>query len=146
MFIDLFPQVCFCFHTIIQILLVEEISASVGIFLQAQPQKICSQIGFCTFDGTQGVRLDTSSTYFLRVISTINCSSICIYNMYDLEVSTFFLSMGIESVVDEKMEKTSDGLHDATCTACEMLVVWIQKQLRRNKTEDQILNYVNEVN
>ncbi|KAH7510518.1 aspartic proteinase A1 [Ziziphus jujuba] len=79
------------------------------LLAEAQPQKICSQIGFCTFDGTQGV------------------------------------SMGIESVVDEKMEKTSDGLHDATCTACEMLVVWIQKQLRRNKTEDQILNYVNEL-
>lgn len=69
-----------------------------------------------------------------------------IHNMSDLEVLTFFLSMGIESIVDEKMEKTSDGVHDTTCTACEMLVVWIQKQLRQNKTEDQILNYVNEVN
>lgn len=26
------------------------------IFCQDQPQKICSQIGLCTFDGTQGVR------------------------------------------------------------------------------------------
>lgn len=54
--------------------------------------------------------------------------------------------MEIESVVDEKMERQSDGLHDATCSACEMAVVWIRKQLNRNQTVDQILNYVNEVN
>ncbi|KAF3443591.1 hypothetical protein FNV43_RR13279 [Rhamnella rubrinervis] len=79
------------------------------LLAEAQPQKICSQIGFCAFDGTWGV------------------------------------SMGIESVVDEKIERKSDGLHDATCYACEMAVVWIQKQLRRNQTVDQILDYVNEL-
>ena len=54
--------------------------------------------------------------------------------------------MGIESVVDENVERTSDGMHDAGCTVCEMAVVWIQKQLRLNKIEVQILEYVNEVN
>lgn len=54
--------------------------------------------------------------------------------------------MGIESVVDEAKDKSSGGLHDAMCTACEMAVVWMQNQLTRNQTEDQILNYVNEVN
>lgn len=44
------------------------------------------------------------------------------------------------------MGKSSDGVHDAMCTACEMAVVWMQNKLRRNETEEQILDYVNEVN
>ncbi|GAB4825172.1 hypothetical protein Ancab_008047 [Ancistrocladus abbreviatus] len=76
---------------------------------EAQPQKICSKIGLCTFDGKHGV------------------------------------SMGIESVVDENDGKSSGGLHDAMCTACEMTVVWMQNQLRQNQTEERILDYVNEL-
>ncbi|KAG5222528.1 cyprosin [Salix suchowensis] len=76
---------------------------------QAAPKKICSQVGFCTFDGTQGV------------------------------------SMKIESMVEENSDKSSGGLHDASCTACEMMVVWMENRLRLNDTEDNILNYVNEL-
>ncbi|CAL5409470.1 unnamed protein product [Camellia sinensis] len=76
---------------------------------EAQPKKICSQIGLCSFDGTHGV------------------------------------SMGIESVVDEKNGGRSAGLRDAMCSACEMTVVWIQNQLRQNQTRLQILNYVDEL-
>ncbi|XP_011006459.1 PREDICTED: cyprosin-like isoform X2 [Populus euphratica] len=76
---------------------------------QAQPRKVCSQISFCTFDGTQGV------------------------------------SMNIESVVEESSDKSSDGLHDAMCTACEMIVVWMENRLRLNDTKDQILDYVNDL-
>lgn len=54
--------------------------------------------------------------------------------------------MGIESVVDGNENRASGGVHDAMCTACEMAVVWMGNQLKRNQTEDQILNYVNEVN
>ncbi|KAJ0051864.1 hypothetical protein Pint_02006 [Pistacia integerrima] len=79
------------------------------LIAQTQPQKICSQMGLCTFDGTRGV------------------------------------SMGIESVVDKSTDKSSDGVHDTMCTACEMAVVWMQNQLRRNKTEEQILDYVNQL-
>ena len=55
--------------------------------------------------------------------------------------------MGIESVVDQSIGFTSDGVHNAACTACEMAVVWIQNQLKlnSNQTEEQILNYANEV-
>ncbi|XP_050206438.1 cyprosin-like [Mercurialis annua] len=76
---------------------------------QARPGKICSQIGFCTFDGTRGV------------------------------------STNIQNVVDESKERASDGMQDAACTACEMLVVWMQNRLKLNDTEDQILNYVNQL-
>ncbi|KOM55504.1 hypothetical protein LR48_Vigan10g139600 [Vigna angularis] len=49
------------------------------------------------------------------------------------------------SVVDENARKSSGGLHDAACSACEMAVVWMQNQLSRNQTQDQILNYVNQL-
>ncbi|KAL7213561.1 hypothetical protein ACSBR2_016147 [Camellia fascicularis] len=79
------------------------------LLAEAQPKKICSQIGLCAFDGTQSV------------------------------------SMGIESVVDGKSSGRTTGLRDATCTACEMAVVWMQNQLRQNQTQDRILTYVNEL-
>ncbi|KAF3453422.1 hypothetical protein FNV43_RR03862 [Rhamnella rubrinervis] len=72
-----------------------------------EPQKICSKMGLCTFDGTRGV------------------------------------SMGIESVLNEKSQKASGN--DAMCYTCEMAVVWMQNQLSRNQTKDRILTYVNEL-
>ncbi|CAJ1941389.1 unnamed protein product [Sphenostylis stenocarpa] len=53
--------------------------------------------------------------------------------------------MGIESVVDENARKSCGGLHDAACSACEMAVVWMQSQLSRNQTQDQILSYINQL-
>ncbi|EYU33885.1 hypothetical protein ABFS82_08G151200 [Erythranthe guttata] len=54
------------------------------------------------------------------------------------------VSGAIESVVDEK-EGRSSGMSEAMCPACEMAVVWMQNQLKQNKTQDHILNYVNEL-
>jgi phytepsin len=71
---------------------------------QTSPQKVCTQIGLCVFDGTHSV------------------------------------SNPIESVV----EKQKIG-SDLFCTACEMAVVWIQNQLRENKTKELILNYANQL-
>ncbi|KAK4284339.1 hypothetical protein QN277_001186 [Acacia crassicarpa] len=48
------------------------------------------------------------------------------------------VSMGIESVMDKNEIKSS-----ATCSACEMAVVWMQNQLKQNQTKDQILSNVN---
>ncbi|KAG5516439.1 hypothetical protein RHGRI_037225 [Rhododendron griersonianum] len=79
------------------------------LLAEAQPKKICSQIGLCSFDGTRGV------------------------------------SMGIESVVDDKNNGRMGGLRDGACSACEMAVVWMQNQLRQNQTQDRILDYVNEL-
>ncbi|GAB2285267.1 AP4A phosphorylase [Dionaea muscipula] len=55
------------------------------------------------------------------------------------------VSMDIESVVDKEVGKSSGHLHDATCTACEMAVVWMHNQLKKNLTEDRILNYANDL-
>ncbi|ONK66772.1 uncharacterized protein A4U43_C06F11780 [Asparagus officinalis] len=74
-----------------------------------QPEKVCSRIGLCTFDGSQGV------------------------------------SGIIESVVNDNGDKSTDGQSDAMCSSCEMAVLWMQNQLLQNKTQDQILNYANEL-
>ncbi|KAJ8550197.1 hypothetical protein K7X08_033904 [Anisodus acutangulus] len=54
------------------------------------------------------------------------------------------VSMGIESVVDEKAGRSA-GLQDGMCSACEMAVIWMENQLKQNQTQDRILNYVNEL-
>lgn len=54
-------------------------------------------------------------------------------------------SEGIESVVEEDEEGRSSGSRDVMCPACQMAVVWMQSQLKQNKTKQLILNYANEV-
>ena len=53
------------------------------------------------------------------------------------------VSIGIESVVNG--EKSSAGLNDGMCNACEMAVVWMQNQLRQNQTQEHILDYINNI-
>ena len=47
--------------------------------------------------------------------------------------------------MEENAHKVSGGLSDATCSACEMTVVWMQNQLKQNQTQERILDYVNQV-
>ncbi|XP_019170050.1 PREDICTED: aspartic proteinase-like [Ipomoea nil] len=53
------------------------------------------------------------------------------------------VSMGIESVVDEK-EGRSAGIRNSECETCEMAVFWMQSLLSQNHTQDRILSYANE--
>lgn len=53
--------------------------------------------------------------------------------------------MGIESVVDNTTQKSSNGLRDVLCSTCEMAVVWAQSQLKDDQKQDQILDYINGV-
>ncbi|XP_038880988.1 aspartic proteinase-like isoform X2 [Benincasa hispida] len=79
------------------------------LLVNAQPEKICSKIGVCTFDDTRGVRLK------------------------------------IETLVNDKDGKSSGGFSDAMCSACEMAVSWMQDELKQNKTQEHIIDYVNEL-
>lgn len=54
------------------------------------------------------------------------------------------VSMIIESVVD-KHNEASNGLHDEMCRVCEMAVVWMQNQIRRNETAERIFDYINKL-
>ncbi|XP_039048565.1 aspartic proteinase-like [Hibiscus syriacus] len=55
------------------------------------------------------------------------------------------VSMGIESVVNDTAGKDSGNLGDAMCSVCEMAVVWAQNQLKQNQTQENILEYVNQL-
>lgn len=55
------------------------------------------------------------------------------------------VSMLIESVVDKESNANSYGLRDEMCTVCEMAVVWMQTQLKRNQTQEKIIDYINEL-
>ncbi|KAL0542931.1 hypothetical protein IC582_018012 [Cucumis melo] len=79
------------------------------LLAKAQPEKICSIIGVCTFDQTRDV------------------------------------SLKIENVVSDKDGRSSGGFSEAMCSACEMAVSWIQDELRQNKTQEDIIDNVNEL-
>jgi phytepsin len=58
---------------------------------------------------------------------------------------THGVSPGIRSVVDDEAGKSNGLRTDPMCGACEMAVVWMQNQLKQNKTQDLILNYINQL-
>ncbi|CAA7398607.1 unnamed protein product [Spirodela intermedia] len=83
---------------------------------ESQAHNVCGHIGLCSLDGA--------------------------------------INMGIESVLDRRSGEGSSSGYDAlckkrrktaVCSACQMAVVWMQKQLKRNQTRDRILKYVDEL-
>ncbi|KAJ4721865.1 Aspartic proteinase [Melia azedarach] len=63
---------------------------------------------------------------------------LCVYN------GSRYVS-GIETVVENTTTKGSSIDESALCTFCEMIVFWIQMQLKQQKTKDTIFKYVNEL-
>jgi phytepsin len=49
-------------------------------------------------------------------------------------------SAGIESV-----SGSGDGMSEAICNACEMIVFWMQSEFNTNKTKEGTLEYVDRV-
>ncbi|WOK95651.1 aspartic proteinase oryzasin-1-like [Canna indica] len=86
--------------------------------------------------GEQILKMLISQTQPARICSQID---LCAFD------GTHDVGIGIESIINEDKD-VSAGLHsDAMCNACEMAVVWMKSQLRRNHTEESMLNYVNEL-
>ncbi|KAH7867172.1 hypothetical protein Vadar_029900 [Vaccinium darrowii] len=52
-------------------------------------------------------------------------------------------SANIKQVVEEENKEHISVGDDLVCTACEMLVVWVQNQLKQKGTKDQVFDYVN---
>ncbi|RDY13705.1 Aspartic proteinase [Mucuna pruriens] len=53
-------------------------------------------------------------------------------------------SNGIE-MVTEKEQRELPAKDTALCTSCQMLVVWIQNQLKQKKTKERVFSYVNQL-
>lgn len=45
---------------------------------------------------------------------------------------------------DETMEGSAMG-ESAVCTFCEMIVFWVQVQLKQQKTKEEVFQYVDQV-
>ncbi|XP_039071350.1 aspartic proteinase-like [Hibiscus syriacus] len=76
-----------------------------------QPDKLCSDIGVCSFNGSRA------------------------------------LSDDIKMVVEQKTEmhnNTGVG-QDLLCAACELTVAWIRTELKQDKTQGQVIEYVNKL-
>ncbi|KDP23334.1 hypothetical protein JCGZ_23167 [Jatropha curcas] len=79
------------------------------------------------------------------LISGVQPSKICSQLGLCIFRGSQYVSHGIESVVDkENIEGSSIG-DDLLCTACEMLVIWVQTQLKQKETKEAALNYVNKL-
>jgi phytepsin len=57
----------------------------------------------------------------------------------------FLYRTGIESVVEKENKEKSSAGNDLPCTACQMLVIWVQNQLREKATKETAINYLDKV-
>lgn len=125
--------------------------ADSGTSLLAGPTTIITQINHAI--GAAGVMSqqcktlvnEYGKTIIEMLLSEAQPSKIC----SQMNLCTFDgardVSSIIESVVDKNEGKSSGGVRDEMCTFCEMAVVWVQTQIKKNQTEDNIINYVNEL-
>jgi len=92
----------------------------------------------CSFDDVINV---CTGNYFL--LNSNDTQIFCVFEKKkwcDKLSCKIFCSKGIESVVGKENLGS-----DVMCSACEMAVVWIENQLRENKTKELILQYANQV-
>lgn len=64
---------------------------------------------------------------------------LCVYN------GSRYMSTGIETVVQNKTSNGSSIDKSTLCTFCEMVVFWIQMQLKQQKTKETIFKYVDKL-
>ncbi|XAR49228.1 Phytepsin [Bertholletia excelsa] len=55
------------------------------------------------------------------------------------------VSSHIKTVVEEENKDQLSAGEDPLCTTCEMLVVWVQNQLKQKKTKENVFSYVNQL-
>lgn len=48
-------------------------------------------------------------------------------------------------MVTEKEQEELAARDTPLCSSCQMLVLWIQNQLKQKATKDRVFNYVNQV-
>ncbi|KAL2941742.1 Aspartic proteinase [Bienertia sinuspersici] len=75
------------------------------------------------------------------LVSGVDPSKVC----SQLNLCPAYASAGIESVVERESRKDVSGINPLFCTACQMTVVWVQNQLKQDKTKEYVLNYVNKL-
>ncbi|KAL5138604.1 Aspartic proteinase oryzasin-1 [Glycine soja] len=132
-----------------------------------RPDDVCSQVGLC-FKRAKSesiLRLSNDLKMFdgCLIILAVSLKSSSEYNqVYNMQkfsakiivkeplLPTNFSGLdtlrsnGIE-MVTEKGQRELSAKDTALCTSCQMLVVWIQNQLKQKKTKEIVFNYVNQL-
>ncbi|KAJ9186052.1 hypothetical protein P3X46_005606 [Hevea brasiliensis] len=112
--------------------IVTEINHAIGAegIVSAECKEVITQYGELIWD------LLISGVQPGKVCSQLG---LCIFN------GAQYKSTVIESVVEKENKEESSIGDDLLCTACEMLVIWVQNQLKQKKTKEAALNYVNKL-
>ncbi|KAL4581346.1 hypothetical protein LXL04_017560 [Taraxacum kok-saghyz] len=122
--------------------------ADSGTSLLAGPTTIITQINHAI--GAAGVMSQQCKTLVSQygktiiemLLSEAQPGKIC----SEMNLCTFDGSRDVSSMIESVVDKNNNGVvHDEMCTFCEMAVVWVQTQIKKNQTEDSIINYVNEL-
>lgn len=95
--------------------------------LQLHPDKVCQKIGVCPYNQTLGVRLEFSDSFpSFRLLSDQERWSKT-FNLYLFS--------------HEESQKQTSGL----CNFCEMVVFWIQVEIRKDRSKELALRYADQV-
>ncbi|KAJ6384725.1 hypothetical protein OIU78_027919 [Salix suchowensis] len=79
------------------------------------------------------------------IISGVKPSKVCSQLGLCLFNGTRYASSGIESVVEKEHKEKSSAGNDLPCTACQMLVIWAQNQLREKETKETAISYLDKL-
>uniref|UniRef100_A0A2N9E6B9 Peptidase A1 domain-containing protein n=1 Tax=Fagus sylvatica TaxID=28930 RepID=A0A2N9E6B9_FAGSY len=110
--------------------IVTEINHAIGAkgFMSMECKKVVSQYG---------------DQMWNLLISGIQPDKLCSNIGLCFNNGTWRVSKVIETKVEEKSGKEFAAGEDLLCTTCEMTAIWIQTQLKQNKTKEKIFEYVN---
>ncbi|XP_022761303.1 aspartic proteinase-like isoform X2 [Durio zibethinus] len=94
-----------------------------------RPEILCVDIGLCSYNGSQHVRVGFG--YFELVQEEALNLNPC--------------SGGLKTVVENETRVGSAMGETAVCTFCEMIVFWIQVQLKQQKIKEKVFKHVNQL-
>ncbi|KAL9341364.1 hypothetical protein Peur_064689 [Populus x canadensis] len=79
------------------------------------------------------------------IISGVQPSKVCTQLGLCIFNEAKSASTGIETVVEKENKEKSSAGNDLPCTACQMLVIWVQNQLREKATKETAINYLDKL-
>lgn len=127
-------------HSFIQILTILYTSSYVTC-LQLNPEILCLDIGLCSSNGFHRMKYKFSNFPNLDSFETHSYVSVLLTKVF------FFFTCSdiIETVVHNESWDGSPIRESPFCTFCNMIVLWIQVQLKQSNLKEKVLKYVDEV-
>ncbi|KAI4332064.1 hypothetical protein L6164_017003 [Bauhinia variegata] len=111
---------------------VTEINHAIGAegLVSAECKEVVSQYGELIWD---------------LLISGVRPEEVCTQAGLCLATRDQSMSTKIEMVTEKEQREELSARDSALCSSCEMLVIWVQNQLRQKATKEKVLNYINQL-